>query len=392
MLYRKFGKHGIEVSILGFGCMRLPILDNDQSRIDEPKAIEMLHYAIDNGVNYIDTAYPYHGGNSEPLVGKALRNGYRDKVYLATKMPVYRVTEHAGFMQLLDEQLKKLDTDHIDFYLLHALNSKTWEQSKQNDVFRFIQQALDQGKIRHIGFSFHDQLPVFKEIVDAFDWDFCQIQLNYMNETYQAGMEGLNYAAGKGLPVVIMEPLLGGKLTKNIPPALQAIWDQAETKRSPAEWALRWLWNMPEVTTVLSGMTTLEQVKENIEIAGRAHPNSLTGRELEIIDQAKEFYRQRTKVDCTLCQYCMPCPAGVKIPSIFRLYNEAAMFDSHAGSSRWYQQMIGNKTDASVCVDCGQCEEACPQNLEIRKHLQQFHKQYAGNGQARPLSNQYPER
>lgn len=379
MLYRKFGKLDINMSVLGFGCMRLPIVGNDQSKIDEAKAIEMLHYAIDNGVNYIDTAYPYHGGNSEPLVGKALQNGYRDKVYLATKNPVARVSEHAGFMKLLDEQLDKLQTDHIDFYLLHALNSKTWEQSKQNDVFRFIRQALDEGKIRHIGFSFHDQLSVFKSIIDEYDWDFCQIQYNFMNETYQAGTEGLHYAAAKGIAVVIMEPLLGGKLTKSVPPALQAIWNQAPKKKSPAEWALSWLWNKPEVTIVLSGMTTMDQVKENVEIASRCQPDCLSDEDLAIIEQAREFYQQRTKVNCTLCQYCMPCPNGVKIPSIFRLYNDAAVYDNHESSARWYKQMIADKVDASACIECGQCEEACPQNIEIRKHLKEFHRQYAGS-------------
>ncbi len=393
MLYRKFGKTGIDVSVLGFGCMRFPVVDKEQNKIDEPKALEMLEYSLEQGVNYFDTAYPYHGGNSEPLVGKFLQGKAREELLIATKMPVYKVEKYADFMDILDEQLGKLQTDYVDFYLLHALNKNSWEKSKDNDVFRFIDEAKKQGKIRHIGFSFHDQLPVFKQIIDEYDkWEFCQIQLNYMNEFYQAGMEGMRYAADKGLPIVIMEPLLGGKLTKNITPDLQAIWDQSEEKRSPAEWAFRWLLNMPEATTILSGMSTMDQVKENIEIVSRTDANCLTRQDREIIAQARDYYEQRTAVNCTLCQYCMPCPAGVKIPSIFNLYNNAAMYDSHESASRWYQQMIENNVDASQCIDCEQCEKACPQNLEVRRHLREFHEKYAGEKPEKTLSNDYPQR
>ena len=378
MQYRKFGKHDLKVSALGFGCMRFPTL-GEPGKIDEAEAIRMLRYTIDNGVNYIDTAWPYHNETSETLVGKALGQGYREKVFLATKSPVFLIKDPAEYDQYLNRQLEKLQTDHIDFYLLHALDEKKWQQCLEHNIFDFISRAKADGKIKHMGFSFHDDLSVFKEIVDAYDWDFCQIQYNYMNEEYQAGREGLRYAAAKGLGVVIMEPLLGGRLARVGSPALQAIWNKVPGKGTPVKWALRWLWNQPEVSVVLSGMSAMEQVEENVCIASEARINSLTNAELDVIRQAKEFYLAQTKVDCTGCQYCAGCPAKIKIDNIFQLYNSAYMYDEHQRARQAYKRMVEKEEDFSRCLDCGQCEEICPQHLEVRRHLRDFHKEFNEN-------------
>jgi|SRR5690554_200611 len=376
MHYRKFGKLDVEVSALGFGCMRLPTIDNDPANIDEEKAVEMIRHGIDGGINYVDTAWPYHSEKGEEMVGKALQDGYRDKVFLATKSPVYHVKEPRDFDKYLDAQLQKLQTDHIDFYLLHALTGQRWQDCKKHQVFDFIKRAQTSGKIKYIGFSFHDELPHFKEIVDGYDWDFCQIQYNYMNEDYQAGLEGLKYAAAKGLPVIIMEPLLGGRLAR-AGTQLQKIWDEAPGKRSPVAWALRWLWNQPEVTLVLSGMSEMAHVDENLRTAQDAVPNSLSQEELAVVEQAKQYYLDQTQVDCTGCNYCADCPAEIKIPRLFTLYNDAHMFDEHEQTKTRYQRIGKKGSDFTACIDCGQCEEACPQHLKIRTHLRKFHKLYS---------------
>lgn len=327
MKYRPFGKTDFMVSALGFGAMRLPILDGDYSKIDEEKAIEMLHFAIDNGINYIDTAYVYHGGNSEVLVGKALKGGYREKVKIATKLPVWQVNNFDDADRILDEQLKRLDTSYIDFYLLHALNKDHWKKLKEMNIFKWIEKVLLEGKIKYIGFSFHDDVATFKDIVDSYNWTFCQIQYNILNRNYQAGEEGLKYAAAKGMAVVIMEPLLGGRLAKEPPQEIKQLWEKAPIKRTPVEWALSWLWNQKEVSVVLSGMSTLDQVKENIEYASKYEVGSLTDEELELVEKVAQKYNELRKVNCTECKYCMPCPQGIDIPWNFSIYNQASMYN-----------------------------------------------------------------
>lgn len=373
MQYRSFTKDNIQVSALGFGCMRFPILDNDSSKIDEEKAIEMLRYAIDNGVNYIDTAYPYHQENSEYLVGKALKDGYREKIYLATKLPVWLTDSYEDFNKYLDEQLEKLDTRHIDFYLLHSLNKERWDKIKALDVLKFADEAKKSGKVKYIGFSFHDELEIFKEIIDSYDWDFCQIQLNYVDRNYQAGEEGLKYAYEKGISTVIMEPIKGGKLS-NPSDEIKSIWDLNDIKRTPSEWALRWVLNHREVSVLLSGMTTLDQVKENIKTVSNALANSLNKKEIELIDKVTNIYKEKIKVACTGCEYCLPCQKNVSIPDIFELYNNLYVFGTEETSRNTYESYIRKGKDASMCVECGKCETICPQNIKIREHLKDAHK------------------
>ncbi|MHB8076042.1 aldo/keto reductase [Desulfosporosinus fructosivorans] len=372
MLFRKFGKTNEMVSILGFGCMRLPILPGgDPTQIDEEKAIQLIRYSIDEGVNYIDTAYPYHGtgmgsaGQSEPFVAKVLKDGYREKVKIATKLPSWLIKTREDMDKYLNEQLERLETDVIDFYLVHALNSVLWKNVKEAGITEFLDQAIKDGRIKHAGFSFHDKHDNFNEIVDYYDWSFCQIQYNYLDENFQAGLEGLKYAAQKGLGITIMEPLRGGKLAVGLPDDVLDAFGQAEVNRTPAEWALRWVWNHPEVSVVLSGMNTMEQVVENLKIASEARENSLPEKELDVIDRAKSLFKQRIKINCTACGYCMPCPAGVNIPSCFAMYNNHHMF----GREESYK-MLQPQQRASNCKECGICETHCPQAIPIRQELE----------------------
>ncbi len=366
MKYRTFGRLDWKASALGFGAMRLPYLEGDTSKIDEPLAIEMIRYAIDHGVNYVDTAYGYHGGNSERLVGKALKDGYRERVKLATKMPTWIVNSQADMDRYLDEQLGKLQTDRIDFYLLHGLRKARWPTMLENDVFGWAEKAKEEGKIRHLGFSFHDDYDLFKEIVDAYDgWTLCQIQYNYMDTEYQAGTKGLKYAASKGLAVVVMEPIQGGRLAVPPPPEIQAIWDEAPVKRTPAEWALQWVWNQPEVSVVLSGMSTMQHVVENVESASRSSPEILTSKDLELIERVKQMYKEVGFIGCTECRYCVPCPQGVAIPEIFALYNQYYSTRDDSVKAKYSEQLVAENR-ASRCAECGQCEELCPQQLPIR--------------------------
>lgn len=372
MQYRKFGHCDFQVSALGFGCMRLPIIDGDNSKINENESIKLLRHAINKGVSYIDTAYPYHNGNSEILVGKALKDGYREKVKLATKMPVWLVKKYEDFDKYLNKQLKKLQTDHIDLYLLHALDKSTIDKMQSLGVFHFLDKALKDGRIKHAGFSFHDKLDVFKHIVDLYPWDFCQIQYNYLDEYYQAGKEGLKYAASKNLAVVIMEPLRGGALAKTPPKEVQKILDSSKSKRSSVDWALSWLWNQPEVSVVLSGMNSMSQIDENIEIATKSLPNSLIKEDLEIMDKVKIKFKSLMKIGCTGCEYCMPCDSGVNIPKNFSLFNQAFMYDDLEECKNNYAT-VPAEFKASACISCGKCEKACPQHLKIRELLKEVH-------------------
>ena len=366
MEYRKFGQIDWKVSALGFGAMRFPTIDDDSGNIDEDKAIKMIRYAIDNGVNYVDTAWPYHQGNSETLVGKALKDGYRDKTRIATKLPIWKVEEKKDLDKYLDQQLEKLDTDYIDFYLVHALSKDRWKKCKELNIMEWLKKVQSEGKIKYKGFSFHDDYNLFENIVDYYedDWDFCQIQYNYIDTEYQAGQKGLKYAANKGLAVVIMEPLRGGTLAVEPPQGVKEIWNESKKDRTPADWALQWLWNQPEVTTVLSGMSTLQQVKENVESADNSGTNSLSTKENKLVKRAAEKYKELQPVNCTGCGYCVPCPNEVSIPTNFKLYNEAHIYDMYEEKNEFYNR-ISEKARANNCISCGECLDKCPQNLSI---------------------------
>jgi predicted aldo/keto reductase-like oxidoreductase len=369
MKYRKFGKLDWNVSALGFGAMRLPIINNDPSKIDTELATKMIRYAIDNGVNYLDTAYVYHREMSEVLVGKALEDGYRKKIKIATKMPVRLVEKQEDLDEYFNTHLKRLKTEYIDFYLLHGLRKSRWSTVKEFNILEWAEEKLDEGVIKHLGFSFHDDLSLFKEIVDAHKWTFCQIQLNYMDTDYQAGLEGLRYAADKGLAVVVMEPIKGGKLAITPPREVQEIWDKSETKRTPAEWALQWVWNLPEVSVALSGMSEMKHVEENVVYADRSGPGTLNAQELALYNEVKNAYNRLGFIGCTECQYCMPCPEGVNIPTILGHYNQYQLTGGSEETKNNYWQKINSKTHSSNCISCGKCEEKCPQNLPIRKFM-----------------------
>ena len=371
MLYRKMKKADPELSILGFGAMRLPVLPD--GHVDEPEATRMIRYAIDHGVNYVDTAYPYHNGESETVVGRALAGGYREKVNLATKLPSWLIKSREDMDRYLDEQLKKLQTDRIDFYLVHGLIQPFWENLSSLGVLEFLDDAIADGRIGYAGFSFHDTTRLFKEIVKAYDWTFAQIQYNFMDEDYQAGTKGLRYAAKKGLGIVVMEPIRGGLLARDVP-GITEIWKKAPVQRTPVEWALRWVWNHPEVTVVLSGMSAFEQVTQNIAYAENGLPGSLDRKELAVYDKVRKEFRKRIAIPCTGCKYCSPCPHGVSIPECFELYNQVYMFDAKESVQQMYTMFLGGFFDgvptyASCCQDCGECEEKCPQGLPIRENL-----------------------
>lgn len=375
MEYRKFNGIEIRASVLGFGAMRLPVVGGDYSNIYEAEALRMMRHAIDKGVNYIDTAYPYHEENGEIFVGKVLKDGYREKVYLTTKLPVSRLKEKEDVKKIFFEQLKKLDTEYLDFYLLHAVNRNSWKFCVENDVLGVLKKLKDQGLIRHIGFSFHDSFEVFKEVADAFEWGLVQLQFNYADTKTQAGMESFDYARNKGLNIVIMEPLKGGTLADNLPDELIDHFKNSGFNRTPVEWAFRWLYNFPEVKLILSGMSTMEQVEDNLRIFDNAKPECMSLREKEVMDKAMEILKNNTAVPCTDCKYCLPCPHGVRIPTMFGLYNRYTGFKDKESAKKRYKRwrsMDENKFTADLCVKCGVCVEKCPQGIDIPERLEEL--------------------
>ena len=380
MKYRKMEKTQDELSVLGFGCMRLP---QKNGAIDEERAKAQLRGAIDRGLNYVDTAMPYHDGKSEPFVGRALQDGYREKVKLATKLPPWLVKERRDMDIILDGQLRDLQSEKIDYYLIHSLVGESFAKISKLGVRDFLDKAKADGRIVNAGFSFHGDRDSFKEIVDAYDWDFCMIQLNILDREFQAGLEGMRYAAAKGLGVIVMEPLRGGLLAKDLPKSVQEIWEEARETRSPVEWALRWVWDHEEVTLLLSGMNEERHIEENLRIASEVEPQSLSKEDLELVERVAQEYRRLMKSGCTGCGYCMPCPAGVKIPACLGLYDHAKLSGDENSARMAYLIRVTGLLDgksglASKCIRCGKCVKACPQNIDVPKHLEEVKSSFEG--------------
>lgn len=366
---RKMEKLGIETSLLGFGCMRFPT--DKEGKIDEERAQKMLDEAIANGVNYIDTAYPYHNGESEPFVGKALKKYDRGSFYLATKLPAWLVKSKEDAEKYFNEQLERLQTDYIDFYLLHAMNKERWEAMKQLGVVDYCEKLKAEGKIRYFGFSFHDDYQVFEEILNAREWDFCQIQLNYMDTEEQAGMKGYLLAEKKQVPLVIMEPIKGGSLaafSEDITAKLKALDKEAST----ASFAIRWVGSLPGVKVILSGMSSEEQVADNLHTFSEFKP--LSAEEKQTIDQVVSLLKSRVQNGCTGCRYCMPCPAGVNIPGCFEVWNTYHMYQNYNVVKWEWENEVGEKAQAKNCIKCGKCEKQCPQKLSIRSDLEKVQR------------------
>ncbi|MDO4965758.1 MAG: aldo/keto reductase [Lachnospiraceae bacterium] len=372
MRYRN-DKYGQPISILGFGCMRFI---KNGGNIDLDLATEQVRVALEAGVNYFDTAYTYAG--NEVALGEIIKRlDCRDKINIATKLPQYLIKNESQIDKYFDEELERLQTDHIDYYLMHMFTDvASWEKMKRFGIEKWIEEKKASGQIRNIGFSFHGNTDNFIKILDAYDWDFCQIQYNYMDETSQAGRRGLMAANEKGIPVIIMEPLRGGRLVNLLPDDAKKLIANHESKRSAAEWAFRWLWEQPEVTCVLSGMNSVEMVEENVRIASEVKDHEFTDADRQMIEDIKSIINEKIKVPCTGCNYCMPCPKGVDIPGTFRCYNAMYMENKYSGRFEYIQTTAFNKTrtDAFQCIECGKCEQHCPQSIEIRKELKNARK------------------
>ena len=398
MQYRKMGSLDWEVSALGFGCMRLPQRRLNRLRAEAEESVRIIRHGIDLGINYIDTAWPYHLGDSERIVGQALQDGYRERVRLVTKLPLFMVRNADAFDGYLKGQLERLQTDYLDLYLFHAMNAGGLEKVKRLGLIEKMEEAKKQGRIRHIGFSFHDTYPVFKEIVDYYDWDMAQILFNYMDTGIQATTDGLVYGLSMGIAVVIMEPLKGGQLA-NPPDEALEIMHAAGNHRTPVDWALQFLWNRPEVATVLSGMGSQQMVDENCASADRSGISSLTQEDEEVIARLAEVYRRQILVPCTGCEYCMPCPAGVSIPQNFAILNNVAQEQSRIRrwqSRRAYGNLAGSEDkldkenpngNASFCIECGKCVEKCPQGIDIPVELEKVHAILGRRGK---IADYYP--
>ena len=376
MQYRT-DKYGNPVSVLGFGCMRFT---KKAGKIVYEKAEEELLAAYKAGVNYYDTAYVY--GGSEEFLGEVFeKNGIRDKVHIATKLPHYLMKDKAQVEKIFEEELTRLRTDYIDYYLMHMLTDvKTWERLKGIGLEDWIREQKASGAIRQIGFSYHGNTDMFCKLLDAYDWDFCMIQYNYLDEHSQAGRRGLQYAAQKGIPVWIMEPLRGGRLVNNLPEKALRLFAEHEVKRTPADWAFRWLWNQPEVTCVLSGMNSLAMVEENARNADEARAGEFTEKDEALLAGVVEAINEKMKVGCTGCGYCVPCPKGVDIPGIFSAYNKRYTQGKRKALQEylWCTTLRKDSTGASNCIGCGKCEQHCPQQIEIRKELQNAKKELEG--------------
>ena len=370
-------KYGNKISVLGYGCMRFT---QSGGKVDLEKTEQEIMQAYHAGVNYYDTAYIYSG--SEEALGKILeKNQIRDNVYIATKLPHYLIKKADSIEKYFTEQLKRLRTDHVDYYLMHMLTDvKTWDRLKTLGILEWIENKKKSGAIRQVGFSYHGNSEMFCEVVDAYDWDFCQIQYNYLDEHSQAGRKGLHYAASKGLPVVIMEPLRGGKLVGLLPEEAKKLFEEYTVKRSPAEWAFRWLWNQPEVTCVLSGMNSMEMVKENVRTASEAGVGEFGEAEEQLLKSVVDAINSKVKVGCTGCRYCMPCPKNVDIPGTFAAYNRRYTDGRRAAMLEYFMctALRKDSSSASNCIECGKCETHCPQHIEIRKELKNARKELEG--------------
>ena len=376
MNYRN-DKYGNPISALGFGCMRFP---RKQGRIDFEETEKQILESYRLGVNYYDTAYIYSG--SEAVLGEILeKNGIREKVKIATKLPHYLIRNMQAMERLFQEQLKRLRTDYVDYYLMHMLcDVDTWQRMKDMGIEDWLEEKKKSGAIRQVGFSYHGNSDMFCKLVDAYDWDFCKIQYNYMDEHTQAGRRGLNHAHDKGLPVIIMEPLRGGKLVNNLPDEARKIFSDSLKNHTPAQWAFRWLWDQKEVTCVLSGMNSMEMLRDNVQTASTAAVGELTDEDRKMLKAVERAINAKLKVPCTGCGYCMPCPKGVDIPGTFAAYNRRYTEGKFSGFREYFMCTLvrKNHTSASNCIGCGKCEKHCPQGIQIRKELENARKELEG--------------
>lgn len=370
MRYRRFGRLDWKVSALGFGIMRLPVEGDDQSAIRVETASEMVRRAIDGGVNYLDTAYPYHGGRSESFLGEVLKDGYRGKVRIATKLPTWKVKEKDDFDRYFDEQMERLQLDRVDFYLLHSLQRDWWDRVRELGYLDWAERQQADGRISHLGFSFHDRPPLLRRIVDGYDgWTVAMLMYNYMDVDFQAGTEGVGYAADNGLAVAVMEPLRGGLLAQEPPVSVGRIFENSGIRRTPAQWSLRWLWDRPEISTVVSGMSTMEQLEQNLGTADHAAIGTMGAGEKDVLERVRREYLSKRSVPCTDCRYCVPCPREVAIPWIFGCMNTAEMYEALEQARREYS-FIDEKNRADSCNGCGECAERCPRQIDIPAELE----------------------